>query len=89
PVYRAAWDEYLDALALLIVSLRMVLDCDVVAGGAVGAYLSPYLPELRARVTALDPFRDSASCVTACRFQWEASAYGAAMQHVRGFLGEE
>ena len=41
------WDRYLGYMASTINYVRALLDCDVILGGYVGAYLEPYLDEIR------------------------------------------
>lgn len=41
------WDDYLKYLAIAINNLRMTFDCDIIAGGYVGAFLEEFARELK------------------------------------------
>lgn len=82
----SVWENYLDYLATAVNTLRMVFDYDIVLGGYVGAHIEPHLPELRARVAALNTFHDTSEFLKACRHKTEASASGAGLFHVMNFI---
>lgn len=84
--YEKTWSEYLSNLAVAVINLRMVFDCDIILGGYVGAWMEPYLPELKKLVKKLDTFEDNADYIQLCKYKREASAFGAAMQHVYQYL---
>jgi predicted NBD/HSP70 family sugar kinase len=84
--YKAEWRTYLDNLAVQINSLRMLLDCKVIVGGYVGAFIEPYLGELRRRLRKKDTFGDNGSYVEACTHRFEASALGAALLHIEAYI---
>ncbi len=86
PVCVEAFDEYLDWLALAVTNLSMAYDCDVVVGGFVGSFLDEFLPELRRRAAPLNTFEQDGEYVRVCRNHLEASALGAALQHVDAFF---
>ncbi|MBD5162885.1 MAG: ROK family transcriptional regulator [Oscillibacter sp.] len=83
---QAVWQEYLEYLAIAVNNLHMSFDCDVIAGGYIGAFLEefggPLLPLLEARNT----FQPDASYLKFCRYKLEASAVGAAVIQVERFL---
>ena len=81
------WRSYVEALSIGVHNLQMLLDCPVVFGGEVGAYLPPFLPEIRAQVAARDPFADPAPLLN-CRYTKEAAALGAALAERARFLSE-
>lgn len=83
---RAAWEEYLDRLAVGINILRMAFDCDVVVGGLVGASMDGLLDDLRTRVGRLNSFGNDGRYVRLCRRRTEASAVGAALVHIERFM---
>ena len=80
------WDAYLDELSLTIVNVHALFDCAIVLGGYVGAYLEPYMPDLRSRVAALGSFSHTADFLTVCSYRTEAIAAGAALNFVGAFL---
>lgn len=84
--YAAVWNEFLDNLAIAVDNLQMCFDCDVVLGGYVGNIITPYIEELRERLTDKNIFEHSGKYVRACRYQMEASALGAAVYHVEKFM---
>lgn len=76
---QSVWEEYLDHTAIAINNLRMMLDCDVIVGGAVGRYIDADLPELQRRAAARNTFEASAGYIKACTYKQEAAALGAAV----------
>lgn len=80
------WDEYLNSLTLVIHNLRFLMDCNIILGGYVGSYLEPYLPEIRKRTIDLGHFESSAEYIQICSYRKEASALGAALQHIDIYL---
>jgi predicted NBD/HSP70 family sugar kinase len=86
PTCAKAFDEYMKWLALAVTNLSMAYDCEVVVGGSVGSFLDEYLPELRRRAAPLNTFEQNGEYVRVCRHHLEASALGAALQHVDAFF---
>lgn len=86
PTCQRAFDEYLDWLALAVTNLSMAYDCEVVVGGSVGSFLDEYLPELRRRASPLNTFEQNGEYLRVGRHHLEASALGAALQHVDAFF---
>lgn len=82
------WDEYLEYLAIAISNVRMCLDCDVILGGYVGAYMEPYIMELENRILKYDIFEKNISYVKTCCAGKDASALGGALYHIRQFMCE-
>jgi predicted NBD/HSP70 family sugar kinase len=82
----AVWDAYLDDFALTVNNLQEVLDCTVILGGYIAEYIDPYLPELRRRVAALNPFEKAADYITICRYKTWSIAAGAALTYISGFI---
>lgn len=80
------WDEYLDHLAIVLNTLRMAYDCQIIVGGYVGSYIEPHLETLKDKAAQLNTFEDDASYIKACRFKVEASALGAALRYVESFI---
>jgi len=86
PVCARAFDEYMDWLALAVTNLSMAYDCDVVVGGSVGSFLDDHLPDLRRRAAPLNTFEQNGEYIRVCRHRLEASALGAALEHVDEFF---
>lgn len=82
------WDEYLKDLAIGITQMRMILDCDVVLGGYVGAYMEKHLTRLQREVQRLSPFGDKGEFIQTCRYKKSASAVGAALPYIEKFIDE-
>ena len=83
---KAAWDEYLEYLAVAVANLRVVFDCDIYLGGYVGGYLEEYLPELSKRVQSYSRMDLDASFLKIGRGKLEASAYGVALRFIDQFF---
>ncbi len=82
----ALWQEYLESLAAAVNSLRMAFDCTVILGGYVGAYLEPYMGELRRLAAGRSTFEDSAAYLQPCRYKREAAAVGASLLYIEPFM---
>lgn len=80
------WDEYLNHLAVAINNLRMLYDCNVILGGYVGAYLDEYIEYIRELVSKRNTFENDGSYLYACRYKMEATAVGAALQHIKNYI---
>lgn len=76
----AAWEEYLENLAILISNLRMSYDTDIILGGEVGGYLPDYMVELGKKIFKYNLFDDDLSYLKNCSYRKEASAVGVAKQ---------
>ncbi len=83
---QAVWTEYLGMLAVAMNNLRMSFDCDVIAGGYVGAYLEEFGAPLRQMLAQRNTFEPDGSYWRDCTFKLEASAVGAALMQVEAFL---
>jgi len=86
PEKRQAWREYLEYLSIAVNNLHTVFDCDVVVGGAAGAYLKEFGELLRALLAERNPFELDASYLKYCRYPQEAAAVGAALAQVKRFI---
>lgn len=84
--FQQIFDEYLDHLALAVINLRMCYDCDVILGGNVGAYMSDYIDDLRAKAIKLNPYEQDANYIRVCHYKTEAAAAGAALYYVNQFV---
>ena len=86
PAKQAVWREYVEYLAIAVNNLHMSFDCDVIVGGYVGAFLEEFGGPLRSLLEARNTFLPDASYLKFCRYRLEASAVGAALAQVEGFL---
>lgn len=82
---RVIWNEYLDNLAIIINSLLMAFDCQVILGGSVGMLIRPFLPLLQEKVSFLNSY-ENVSNIEACHYNLEGSALGAAIYLVDSFI---
>ncbi len=81
------WDQYLDYMASTINIVRVVLDCDVILGGYVGAYLEPYLDTIRKKTLKISTFdSDPAEFIKLCTYKYESIAAGAALHFISQFI---
>lgn len=83
---REVWREYLECLAAAVNNLHVCFDCDVMAGGRVGACLEEFGELLRALLAERNPFEQDASYLKYSRRPPEAAAVGAALTQVEEFL---
>ncbi|KGK92091.1 ROK family transcriptional regulator [Desulfosporosinus sp. HMP52] len=83
---KALWDEYLSHLVVVINNLRMLYDCNVIIGGYAGAYMDEYIEELRELVSKRNSFEVDGKYLHVCKYKLEATAVGAALQHVESFI---
>jgi predicted NBD/HSP70 family sugar kinase len=83
---KALWDEYLTHLVVIINNLRMLYDCNVILGGYAGAYMDEYIDELRELVSIKNSFEVDGSYLHVCKYKLEATAVGAALQHVENLI---
>lgn len=82
---RDGWDSYLEHLAILLSSLRMLLNMDIVVGGQVGAQIEPHLDDLCARTARYDRFARDIDYVFPCVQREHACAVGAAKLALEAF----
>ncbi|MCR4908480.1 MAG: ROK family transcriptional regulator [Lachnospiraceae bacterium] len=80
------WDRYLDYTASTINIIRAVLDCDVILGGYVGAYLEPYIDEIRKRTLKISTFDSNPDFIKLCTYKYESIAAGAALYYISQFI---
>lgn len=81
-----AWDQYLSYMASAINNVRALMDCDVILGGYVGAYLEPYLAEIKKRALKISTFDSNADYIKLCSYKNESIAAGAALHHISEFI---
>ncbi len=80
------WDRYLNYMASTVNHIRVLLDCDVILGGYVGAYLEPYLGEIRRRALKISTFDTDADFIKLCSYKKESIAAGAALHYISEFI---
>lgn len=86
PRLKEAWEEYLYFLTLAVNNVCMLLDCPVILGGYIGAFIEDYIGQVRELARRRNPFSDNANYLIACRYKVEAIAAGAALPFVDEFL---
>jgi N-acetylglucosamine repressor len=80
------WEDYLSNLIIVVNNLRMAFDCQVIIGGYVGSFIEPYISHLHEKAALLNTFENNAIYIKPCRYKIEASALGAALRHIEGFI---
>ncbi len=83
---KKVWDEYKEYLVLTILNLRTSFDCDIILGGYVGSFLEDYVEEIVAEVQKNSLFGEEVNFIKTCYYQYESSAVGAALMHVKEFV---
>ncbi|MDR0550555.1 MAG: ROK family transcriptional regulator [Spirochaetaceae bacterium] len=82
----AAWNIYLDNLALAVNNVQELFDCTVILGGYITEYINPHLPELKRRAGALNSFEHgNAAYIDICRYKTLSIAAGAALYYICEF----
>ena len=85
-IQKKVWDEYKEYLVLTILNLRTSFDCDIILGGYVGSFLEDYVEEIVAEVQKNSLFGEEVNFIKTCYYQYESSAVGAALMHVKEFV---
>ncbi len=80
------WSQYLDYMVSTVNIVRTVLDCDIILGGYVGAYLEPYLDEIKKRVLKISTFDKNSDYIKLCSYKHESIAAGAALHYISQFI---
>lgn len=83
---KKCFDEYLEYLAITIVNLRMIHDCDIILGGYIGGMMEGHMDELKNKVKKLDPYDTNVDYVKPCLIKREASAVGAALNFIGQYI---
>lgn len=84
---KTLWEEYLVYLVVAINNLRMLYDCDVILGGYAGANMEEHIDTLQELVARKNTFEADGSYLRVCKYKLEATAVGAALELVAGFIG--
>lgn len=83
---KTIWEEYVSHLVVAINNLRMLYDCNVILGGYAGAYMDEHIDYLRELVSKRNTFEVDGKYLHVCKYKLEATAVGAALQHVESFI---
>lgn len=87
PNARAAWNTYLDNLALAVNNVQELFDCTVILGGYITEYINPYLDELKRRAGELNSFEHgNAGYIDVCRYKTLSIAAGSALYFIGEFI---
>ena len=85
---KAAWEEYLRYLVIVINNLNISFDCEVLLGGYVGRYVGPHLEKIRELAIKRCNFNMNPSSIQVSHLNEEASAMGAALYYINEFISE-
>lgn len=80
------WDNYLQYLAITVTNLRMAYDVDIILGGYIGHYLSPYLLSLGKKIMEYNTFESDISYIKTTMYGKEASAIGVAKYFIKEYI---
>lgn len=86
--YELLWYDFLRHLAIGINSIRMMLDCDVVLGGFLTEYISPYISQLKSYVTTANTFETNADYLRLSVLRKHTVPLGVALHFVVEFLDQ-
>lgn len=84
--YQKIWSDYLDHLAIGINNIRMVLDCNVVLGGVLAHFMTPYLDDLRFRLSNISPFETDGEYLMLSRYLSWSTCVGVALHFISDFI---
>jgi len=84
--YELLWDDMLRHLATAINSINMALDCDVILGGFLSMYLTPYWDRLQNYVARGNPFTHEADFVQLSVLKSHGVSLGAALYYIQRFV---
>ena len=80
------WKHYRDHLTDGLAMIRTAMDCDIVLGGMLAAYLEDELPAIRQEVCQKALFDQEGGFITLDHFKANGACVGAALYHVERFL---
>ena len=86
--YELLWYDFLRHLATGINSIRMMLDCDVVLGGFLTEYISPYISQLKSYAAAANTFETNADYLRLSALRKHTVPLGVALHFVVQFLDQ-
>lgn len=82
------WERYRNSLTDGLAMIRMGMDCDIVLGGMLAAYLEDHLEQLRREVCQKTLFDTDGSFLKLDCFQSHSACVGTALFYVEHFLAE-
>lgn len=85
---RFLWTAYLDDLLLLADTVGMILNCEIVFGGEMGEFISPYLDEIRDKIIENGYLGGNAERIRVARNLEEGPALGAALYFVDKYISD-
>ena len=80
------WEKYLADLAIGIVNIHTMLDCDVVLGGPLSPFLGKHIEQLKKHISQLDLISSEPKYVRLCRYHEKSNGIGAALKYVDNFI---
>lgn len=84
--YADLWDNMLRHLAVGVNNIHMALDCDVVLGGFLSEFLTPYLPRLREYTAGLNHIVSDAGYLQLSTLRRHTVPLGVALHFIVDFL---
>ncbi len=84
--FKALFASYVNDLAIVINNLRMIFDGQIIVGGYVGSHMEPHMAQLRKVLKCRNTFEENSAYVQPCQYKIEASALGAALLKIDGFV---
>ncbi len=86
PEYGALWHDILRHLAIGVNNIRMALDCNVVLGGFLTDFFSPYLSQLQQYVAANNTFGETADYMQLSALRNHSVPLGAALHFIQQYI---
>ena len=80
------WKDYKKHLVAGLHNIRMALDCDIVLGGSVSEYLTPYLDEIKTDLAKTDPFETDCGYLRIAASPSNSTIIGIALVFIRDFV---
>lgn len=80
------FEEYISYLALLITNLLLWSDLPVLIGGYAASYLTPYLPQIKAKIKEMSIFEQETEYLFLSSYRYEASSVGCARYYIEHFM---
>ncbi len=80
------FNNYLEVLAKGINNIHMIMDCNIIIGGALAQFLKEYLHILKEKVMQTDALNQSANYIKLSQYGSKTTCLGAAFYHVQNFI---
>lgn len=84
--YTQRFEEYLDALSMMIYNIHISTDLPVVLGGYVGSFLKEYIPRIRELMREKEIFDGEENYITTSKYNVEGAAVGSARYFSEQFV---